>query len=152
MIAPIKIYLTAFTPKRNIYFSVACFIAESIICAMTSARLIVACLARGKTVYLHPDVSTLWDARELPAWSVQYEVNGHASINRTVRWTVTPRISADKSGKRNISLISDAPFIFERGRCSRIRACNSRLQPVNGATATGVARVRTVRTVRTECT
>lgn len=149
MAALIKIHLTAFIPKRNIYFSVTCFIVELIICTMTCARLIAARLARGKTVYLHPDVSTPRDARELPARSVQYEVNGHASINRTVRWTVTSRIPADKSGKRNISLISDAPFIFERGRCSRIRACNSRLQPVNGAAATGVARVRTVRIQRT---
>lgn len=75
-----------------------------------------------------------------------YEANGHASINRTARWTVAPRISADKSGKRNISLISDAPFIFERGRrCNCIHACNSRLQLVNGTATRGVTRVRAVR-------
>lgn len=84
-----KIHLVAFIRKKNIYFSV---LHRGIICAMTSARLIAARLARGKTVYLHPDMSTPRDARELPARSVQYEVNGHASINRTVRWTVTPRI------------------------------------------------------------
>lgn len=49
--------------KKNVYFS-TCLITESIIYAMTFERLIAERFALEKTVYQHPDVSTL--ARELP--------------------------------------------------------------------------------------